>query len=462
MSFNPSKCTFCSQLYRKYDSIANAASAAWNHVIGCAETNLQIKGDGPTFPEGNMACMDFMSVIEAKLTKSGGLDFETNIEWLLTSLVETAIGSRIDFFKSLLASHNLSTKKTQEEQFGVNIPFLRLIANGQIFNPNFVHPKNDLRQANEDNKQCQELLDRWVQVVTRVTPWGGLTIVSNNEALPGRGFSFSPNERMGKVGNYSHPRLHPMHNQKRPGDVWILVPTTSWLPMGSFCGSYGYGIIHPNLINTCVMQMSYASSHSGLTSSAPCVCAPGEPDPEQRRASFDMISMAPNFDILLEAWTAEEMAKVIVNSDIGVTITLDRSPIKTPGSTGKKGSPDAVRTEIDLMLTSPRFGRWMADTFGENVNTPDFRCRVRMNVGKHARRNENSLAKLMSRIIPHMGAHIRAYHFLCFQTQLGYRPNEPILLEEVSEVIPMIIQQGWLKPSPRGDYDECLSGEIST
>ena len=84
------------------------------------------------------------------------------------------------------------------------------------------------------------------------------------------------------------------------------------------------------------------------------------------------MSIAPTFDLLLEAWTAEEMAKVIVNSDIGMTITLDRSPIKTPGSTGnKKGSPEAVRKEIDLMLTSRRFGRWMADTFGDNVNTPD-------------------------------------------------------------------------------------------
>ena len=463
VTFNPSKCTFCSQLYKKYDNVTNAASAAWNHVINCAETNLQIKGDGPTFPEGNMACMDFMSVIEAKMTKCGGLDFETNLEWLFTSLVETAIGSRIDFFKSLLMSHNLSTKKAEEEQFGVNIPFLKLIANGQIFNPNFIHPKNDLRQANEDNKRCQELLNRWVQVATKVTPWGGLTIVRDDEALPGRGFSFSPNERMGEVGNYSHPRLHPMHNQKRPGDVWMIVPSTGWLPMGSFCGSYGYGIIHPNLINACVMQVSYASSHADPMSPAPSGRASGEPDPEKApeklRASFDMMSIAPNFDLLLEACTAEEMAKVMVSSDIGMTVTLDRSPIKTPGSTGnKKGSPDAVRKEIDLMLTSGRFGRWMADPFGDNVNTPDLRCRARMDVGKHARKNENSLAKLMSRIIPHMGAHIRAYHFLCFQTQVGYRPNEPITLEEVSEVIPMIIQQGWLKPSPRGDYEEYLSG----
>ena len=463
VSFNPPKCTFCAQQYRKYDNVTNAASAAWNHAVSCAETNLQIKGDGPSFPDGNMVCMDYMSVIEAKMTKCGGLDFETNIEWLLTSLVETAIGSRVEFFTSLLASHNLSVKKDAEEQFGVNIPFLKLIANGQIFNTNFFHPRNNLIHANEESKQCQQLLQRWIQVAERVVPWGGLTIVRNDESLPGRGFSFSPNEKMGKVGNYSHPRLHPMLNQKRPGDVWILVPTTSWLPMGSFCGSYGYGLIHPNLINSCVLQMSYASSHPDIGRYPSTACPTGEhaqPNtPEEERASFDMMSIAPNFDLLLEACVAEDMAKTIVRSDIGVRVTLDRSPIKTPGSTGKKkGTSDAVLKQVDVMLASKRFGRWMAEPFGDNVNTPDLRCRARMDLGKHERKNENSLAKLMSRIITHMGAHIRAYRFLCFQTQLGYRQNDPITLDEVSEVIPMIIQQVWLTPRPRSDYEEYLTG----
>ena len=316
VSFNPAKCTFCTQPYKRYENVANAASAAWNHVVNCAETNLQIKGDGPTFPEGNMACMDYMSVIEAKMTKCGGLDFETNIEWLLTSLVEIAISSRVEFFTTLLASHSLSAKKDQEEQFGVNIPFLRLIANGQIFNTNFFHPRNNLIEANEDSKRCQELLKRWIQVSDRVTPWGGLTMVRDNEALPGRGFSFSPNEKMGKVSNYSHPRLHPMGNQRRPGDVWILVPATGWLPMGSFCGSYGYGLIHPNLINTCVMQMSYASSHPGITTYPPSECASGEhaqqAAAENERALFDMMSIAPNFDLLIEASTAEEMPRPLL------------------------------------------------------------------------------------------------------------------------------------------------------
>ena len=352
VTFNPAKCTFCSQCYKSYDNVVNAASAAWNHVSGCAEANLQIKGDGPLFPEGNMACFDTMSIIEARMTKFGGLDFETDIEWLFTSLVEAAICYRVEFFKSLLENRSVAAKKPNEELFGVNIPLLRLIANGQIFNPNFVHPKDDLKEANQEGEQFQELLDKWIRENTKVTPWGGLTIVQDNSALPTRSFSFSPSEKLGKLKDYSHPRLQPMRNQKRTGDVWILVPTTGCLPMGSFCGTHGYGIIHPNLINASVIQMSYASTHADPPSSGrpPCEADP-EKAPENVRASFDMMSIAPNCDMLLEACTAEEMAKTIVKFDLGMAITLDRSPIKTPGSTAnQKGSPEDILRRSTLCL----------------------------------------------------------------------------------------------------------------
>ena len=105
VTFNPAKCSFCSQCYKSYANVANAAAAAWNHVASCSEMNLMIKGDGPTFPEGNMALLDCMYIIEAKMTKHGGLDFETNIEWLLTSLVEVAICYRVEFFKTLYSSN---------------------------------------------------------------------------------------------------------------------------------------------------------------------------------------------------------------------------------------------------------------------------------------------------------------------------------------------------------------------
>ena len=132
-------------------------------MTGCAEANFSIKGEGPVFKDAELKCLDLMSIIEARMTKHGGLDFETNIEWLITQLVVTAIDTRIDLFKSLLEDHSLDSKKPVEEQFGVNIPLLRLIANGQIFNVNFVNPADDLEEVNKQNPQCQELLEKWIE-----------------------------------------------------------------------------------------------------------------------------------------------------------------------------------------------------------------------------------------------------------------------------------------------------------
>ena len=262
VAFNPPKGTFCSQWYKTYDNMVNATDAAWNHVCGCAEQNFQIKGDGPQFPDSHLICMDSTATIEARMTKHGGLDFEANFEWLFTNLVETAVHSRLEFFQSLIEEHTLSSKKTNEELFGVNIPLLRLIANGQIFNPAFLRPMDELKEVNAEIPQCQELLEQWIQEAEKVKLWGNLTIVKDNRLFPARSFSFSPNERLGKIKNYSHPRLHPTRNQKRARDVRLFIPSTGCLPMGSFCGTHGYGIIHPNTINASVMQLSMASTHS--------------------------------------------------------------------------------------------------------------------------------------------------------------------------------------------------------
>ena len=74
------------------------------------------------------------------------------------------------------------------------------------------------------------------------------------------------------------------------------------------------------------------------------------------------------------------------------------------------------------------------------------------------RKDEHALTEVMSRTITHMDANIQAYHFLCFQTQLGYRKNAPITLAEVREVIPSVINQGWVNPASRGTCDKYLTG----
>ena len=52
----------------------------WDHVVGCVETTLKDKDDGPTMPQFRMEIFDAINIIEAKMTETGGLDFEANFE----------------------------------------------------------------------------------------------------------------------------------------------------------------------------------------------------------------------------------------------------------------------------------------------------------------------------------------------------------------------------------------------
>ena len=111
------------------------------------------------------------------------------------------------------------------------------------------------------------------------------------------------------------------------------------------------------------------------------------------------------------------------------------------------------------MLKAPRFGSWMGATSTSKKNDSDERRRARIDLCHQMRKDENALAELISRMITHMGANIRACHFLCFQTQLGYRKNEPITLAEVKEVIPSVIDQGWVNPASRDTYEKHLASD---
>ena len=60
--------------------MANAAHAIWSHCQTCAVDTLRVKDAGPTMPAFTMKMRETISVMEAKMTATGGLDFEPNFE----------------------------------------------------------------------------------------------------------------------------------------------------------------------------------------------------------------------------------------------------------------------------------------------------------------------------------------------------------------------------------------------
>ena len=82
------------------------------------ETILHVKGEGPTFQGMSLICLDAIAIIEARMTKIGGLDFEANFEWLFMAMLAEVLYTRVDMFNDLLENHKLSGKFTPQTGSG--------------------------------------------------------------------------------------------------------------------------------------------------------------------------------------------------------------------------------------------------------------------------------------------------------------------------------------------------------
>ena len=93
VSPNPYTCPYCSSKYKTYASVANAATAIWQRCSTCAKDQLRVSDAGPTMPAFTMKIRDTISVMEAKMTATGGLDFEPNFRSHLRWIVARSLGA---------------------------------------------------------------------------------------------------------------------------------------------------------------------------------------------------------------------------------------------------------------------------------------------------------------------------------------------------------------------------------
>ena len=155
-----------------------------------------VKDDGPMMPEIQLKIFDAITIIEAKMTEVGGLDFEVNFEFVFMGLLKEEMGHRLQAFQNLVTYHKLSQKydpktKPMATPFGINICLWRLIANGQLFIERYLHPWDQLEGFHEESKTCHSLLDEWLADAAKTKKWGTLSMRENNKEFPATCFSFS-------------------------------------------------------------------------------------------------------------------------------------------------------------------------------------------------------------------------------------------------------------------------------
>ena len=213
--------------------------------------------------------------------------------------------SRVQFFESLAAdwgpecSHATTGCKIYSKDAGAmvpwvstfNVPLLESIASGHFFDRTFAPVNEDIHKVQQDNKRCLELLNQWKSQFPANYNNANLKVFRKGDGLTQE---FLRKPRTGELGPgcfSRHPDLHPTAYQSTdPNDIRLILPVRGLLPMGCAKGVPGHGMIHPNLINAAVLQCY------GLTAA---------------NGHFDAMSLAPNFDLLLNQQKAIDVARLI-------------------------------------------------------------------------------------------------------------------------------------------------------
>ena len=382
------------------------------------------------------------------MTANGGLDFEPNFEVIFGGLLQEVLEHRLKAFQDLVNNHKVSQKVLKDSRggkpFGINVCLWRLIANGQMFNQRYLHPWHSLEQFQQESEQCHALLDQWIQDANAHDPWGTLIIRNSVDDFPASTFSFSPKNQFGPARKLAHPHLHPTRFQSLLKDVRIHVPAKGPLPMGSFCGADGYGLIHPNMISAAVLQCCIASTQES-----------------PNHFKFDAMALAPNMDLLMSCKDAERVAQTIAQWNCGKTRTDKMELIKPPGGNMPKdvGTPDwnvHVRSEVGSVFNYPAFRHWTSTTVAYNQ---DQRRIDRDGVVNILKATEDSLFSHMAILNTQMGANLRAYHFLRNQELLGMKSVKKITLLEVKEVLDQIVEWKWVSPKSISSYSKYLPSQ---
>ena len=136
-------------------------------------------------PEMHLPLLEDIAVIGARLSKHGALDYEANLDRIVMAMLKEVMDYRVTAFKLLLASHSLNQEDTSI-QTRTSIVFRR--------------NQNRVRRS----------LDKWIEDAKDTDKWGTLQYRDDQNAFPSRSFSFSINEKFGKLRHVAHPHLRDM------------------------------------------------------------------------------------------------------------------------------------------------------------------------------------------------------------------------------------------------------------
>ena len=227
--------------------------------------------------------MDHIELIEAQLTKEGMLAYDSIEEASIAAFQEMILFQRRAYFQALRDRYSPGVIEREPITVNFSYPLMHMIATGQLFEPYIYHPEADIDERRKESEACLELLEAWVSKLdennmpkTMQMDWDGEWL--SYDLVKG----WKRDYVIPEVVPQMLPTLHPTRYITQSNAIRMIIPAKGMLPLGSYIGSPGFGLIHPTTISAAVLQ------------DAGFYAVEGDPYHPFR---FDAISLAPNFDI---------------------------------------------------------------------------------------------------------------------------------------------------------------------
>ena len=284
-------CRVCGRTVGKQgetSSVGASAQSLWSHCGTCMQnmmyTSVGARHITPLQIPGHYhPNMDHVELIEAQITREGMLAYESITEAALAGYQEMILFKRREYFDALHMRYSPAVIAKEPGVINFCYPLMHMIATGQLFEPYVFHPTASGEDRRAESEYCLEKLDEWISLFEWKSNPENVNMDWEGECMDA--------EYVGKWDrNYSIPDLHPEMRPEchptsfhiHPTSVRMILPAKGMLPVGSYVGSPGFGLIHPNTITAAVLQ------NAGFVR---------EDDNSNNPMRFDAISLAPNFDI---------------------------------------------------------------------------------------------------------------------------------------------------------------------
>ena len=227
--------------------------------------------------------MDQLELIEAQITREGMLAYESITEASLAGFQEMILYKRRDYFDALHSRYNPAVLAQEAGVINFCYPLMHMIATGQLFEPYVYHPTASGEDRRRESEYCLETLEAWIGLFrwknnpTNISmDWEGTWLDTDFLRKWDRKYTIPD------LHPEMRPEYHPTSFHVQPNTVRMILPAKGMLPLGSYIGSPGFGLIHPNTITSAVLQ------NAGFAY---------EEDNPHNPMRFDAFSLASKFDI---------------------------------------------------------------------------------------------------------------------------------------------------------------------